>query len=66
MFLRNDDLARLTGYQRNAEQRRWLDDQGVPYKVRNDGAPVLTLRIFEESCLMGRTDKPNWGGMKRK
>lgn len=36
-----DDLVALTGYRRTAEQIRFLDAAGVPYRLNKCGKPVV-------------------------
>ena len=38
-LLTESDLKDLTDYQRKLEQRRWLDENGIPYRVHVDGLP---------------------------
>lgn len=45
-LLTTDDLRRWTGYQRQADVRRWLDEHAVPYLVGRDG-PVTTVSAVE-------------------
>jgi hypothetical protein len=40
-FLDEEDLRRLTGYKRPAEQKRWLDEHGIGYAVNRLGRPVV-------------------------
>ena len=40
-FLDDDDLRRLTGYKRPADQARWLERQGVPFTKNARGRPVV-------------------------
>ena len=40
-FLDDDDLRRLTGYKRPADQARWLERQGVPFTMNARGRPVV-------------------------
>lgn len=41
MFLTPDQLEILTGRKQPAAQRRWLSRQGVPFRERADGKPVV-------------------------
>lgn len=46
-FLDDDDLRRLTGYKRPADQARWLEENGVPFVRNRLGRPVVR-RDFTE------------------
>jgi hypothetical protein len=37
----------------------WLDEAGIPYRVRVDGKPVLTWEIFNKSILGVQSEEPN-------
>lgn len=37
MFLSNDELRELSGYQKPTAQMRWLEAQGIAYLVGGDG-----------------------------
>lgn len=41
MFLTGEQLETLTGLRQAAAQRRWLTRQGVPFRQRVDGRPVV-------------------------
>jgi hypothetical protein len=41
-FLDDDDLKRLTGYKRPADQARWLEDNGIPFILNRLGRPVVS------------------------
>lgn len=45
-LLTTDDLRQWSGYQRQADVRRWLDEHAVPYLVGRDG-PVTTVSAIE-------------------
>lgn len=47
-LLTTDDLRRWSGYQRQADVRRWLDEHGVPYLVGRHG-PVTTVSAIEST-----------------
>jgi len=44
-ILSQSDLKDLTGYARAAEQRRVLDDQGIPYKTIGSRTIVLASHV---------------------
>jgi hypothetical protein len=41
MFLTPEQLETLTGLRQPAAQRRWLARQGIRYRERADGKPVV-------------------------
>lgn len=41
MFLTPDDVVELTGYQRHADQRRWLTSRGWIFEVSRIGRPII-------------------------
>lgn len=58
MFLTDDELFELTGYRRNADRCRWLNDRKWKFE-RNaiTGRPVVS-RTYAESMLSGVVAKP--------
>jgi hypothetical protein len=46
-FLDDDDLIRLTGYKRPADQARWLEDKGIPF-LRNSRGRLVVSRGMDE------------------
>lgn len=52
MFLTPDDLAYITGYQRAADQRRWLTLRGWVFEVSRAGRPIVS-RAHAEMRLGG-------------
>lgn len=59
MIITTAQLEELTGYKRHGDQRRWLDRNGIPYRVRPDGMPVLTWNVFDQALLTRRQRGPN-------
>jgi hypothetical protein len=47
VFLTNNELQQLTGYQKPTLQRRWLVDNGYSFDVRRDGKPVVSRCHYE-------------------
>lgn len=43
MFLTIEDMQRLTGCKRKADQCRYLDAQFIPYRINARGAPIVTI-----------------------
>ncbi len=54
-------LERLTGYKRTAEQRRELDEMGIPYKARGKRTIVLCEHVaaWVEGRPVRRHAEPN-------
>jgi hypothetical protein len=46
-ILNADDLLATTGYERDGDLRRSLDDQRVPYFVGKGGRPWTTIGLIE-------------------
>lgn len=68
MFLTAEEVRQLTGYRFKSLQRRWLEEQGLPFKVSKDGRPVLLrATIFKAfKCKTGDdigTNEPNFDAM---
>lgn len=57
MFLTQDDLKILTGYESPARQRKWLDSHGWIYEISRNGR-VVVLRSYVESKLSDVAKKP--------
>lgn len=63
MFLSEDEVQDLTGYKRPADQRRWLDRNGIGYLVSARGRPVVLKSELERA--LGAATKatgtePDW------
>ena len=48
MFLTPTQLADLTGYQRLADQRRWLASRGWVFEVAATGRPIVSTAYAEQ------------------
>jgi len=57
MFMTQDELKTLTGYELPARQRKWLDKRGWVYDTARNGR-VVVLRSYAESKLSGIEKKP--------
>lgn len=58
MFLTQEELYALTGYELAAYQRRWLKRNGWKYEISRNGRPVV-LRAYAESRLSDKeVDEP--------
>lgn len=60
-ILSEDALRRLTGYARASEQRRVLDEEGIPYKIVRRQIIVLNSHVtaWMEGRPMRRHVEPN-------
>ena len=46
MFLTDEELQELTGFQRRHKQREWLSAEGYPYELNGAGKPrVLRAEV---------------------
>lgn len=52
MFLTNDEIQRLTGYKRPADQLRWLLHRGWLYELNAANRPIV-LRSYADRKLSG-------------
>lgn len=41
MFLTDEEIRELTGYQRHADQRRWLSDHAWQFEISRIGRPIV-------------------------
>lgn len=57
MFLDPDQIADLTGYQRHADQRKWLAARGWVFEVSATGRPIVST-TYAEQRLGGTASKP--------
>ena len=48
MFLSDAELLELTGYQRHADQRRWLSSRGWLFEESRTGRPVIGRSYAEQ------------------
>jgi len=65
-LLRQSDLVRLTGRERPAAQRKWLDENEIPYRMNKIGKVVLTWTIFNQTILTdGKNTRPNLQAVRR-
>lgn len=68
MFLTEEQIQILTGYQYKAKQRAELRRQGVPFRKRHDGFPVVSTSFFENPDANGaginkHREQPNFDGL---
>jgi len=59
MFMNESDLQQLTGYMRNADQRRWLTRHGWRFEEARNGKPIVSV-AYAESRLSDSQKKPEW------
>lgn len=59
-FLTPEEMAELTGYSRTAQQKDWLDKNGLHYKVNAAGRPIVN-RLYARMAMAGVT--PTAAGM---
>lgn len=60
MFLTVDELKDMTGYQRHADQRRWLTDKGWTFEVSANGKPVVARSYAESRIGASHQSAPVW------
>jgi hypothetical protein len=48
MFLTLTQLSDLTGYQRHADQRKWLKARGWVFEVAATGRPIVSTAYAEQ------------------
>lgn len=48
MFLTADQLSELTGYQRHADQRKWLKARGWVFEVAATGRPIVSQAYAQQ------------------
>jgi hypothetical protein len=72
LFLTDEELRQLTGYQRNADQRNWLATRGWRFEVSAIGKAIVS-RQHAEKMLAGaiapggeeRNWQPNRAALRR-
>lgn len=68
MFMSEEDLQSLTGYIRQAEQKRWLRANGVTFKLDRWGRPRVLRAEVERvlsSTVTVEEDEPDWEAMRK-
>jgi hypothetical protein len=53
LFLSAEERVELTGYRRNADQRKWLTHHGWMFEANAAGVPVIS-RVYAEGRLGGK------------
>lgn len=67
MFMSDEDLQSLTGYVRQAEQKRWLCANSVVFKLDRWGRPRVLRSEVERvlsSLQVAEEDEPNWDALR--
>lgn len=62
-LLTASELSNLTDYQRPADQRKWLDRNGVPYYVGATGRPKVLWSDLERHQAPP-TAQPKWSAVR--
>jgi len=60
MFLEPEEILKLTGYRRHADQRRWLEQHRWRFEVSATGAPVVSRAHAESNLNPGAASKTAW------
>jgi hypothetical protein len=58
MFLTDDELTDLTGYQRNSSICLWLDRHGYRYEIDARGKPRVLRQVVEVRLGLKPTNEP--------
>lgn len=59
-FLSQEDMEYLTELVRPADQRRWLDERGIPYWVSSKGRPKVLWSALEPRQAERSAAAPDW------
>lgn len=68
MFLNDDELHELTGYELHGWQRRWLKAHGYAFEVAANGRPVVLRALVERKLGLQSAKKPkepDFGALSR-
>jgi len=67
MFLTPDEVLILTGYQRHADQRRWLSDRGWAFEGNAAGRPVVSRAYAEQRLgVVSKEIMPDFSSLRKK
>lgn len=69
MFLNEQEIRQLTGYQRPSAQIRWLRAKGYRFTVNGLGEPVVAIAECTRKNVGGasaRHQEPKWEAMRGK
>ena len=59
MFLTEQEIADLTGYKRNADQRRWLTSNGWIFETARTGRPIVS-RNYADARTSSAQRRKGW------
>ena len=67
MFLSDQELIQLTGYQRKAWQIRWLRNRRFRFEIDASGHPQVARAYVEKRMSDGKPEsgQPNWAAMAK-
>lgn len=69
MFLSPETMADLTGYERHADQRKWLSSHGWTFEVSKAGRPVVSRAhaemMLNPSTASSKAWKPNIAAIRK-
>ncbi len=60
MFLTDDELKDLTGYQRHADQRQWLLRHAWTFVVAATGRPIVSRAYAENQMGAAQPKQATW------
>jgi hypothetical protein len=60
VFLTPNELILLTGYHRQADQRKWLTARGWRFETAMTGRPVVARSYAESRIGAVQSSKPSW------
>lgn len=58
LFLDNEDIERLTGYKRKAQQCEQLRRQGIPFRTNARGEPIVSVAYI--NGITKQPEKQGW------
>lgn len=64
LWLNDDELFELTAYRQREKQRRELARQGIKFRVRRDGMPLVERAQFGGEAPR-RKKEPDWSVLER-
>lgn len=65
LFVTNEDLIELTGYQVGAKQAEWLRNNGYVFEISGNGRPkVLVQHLIEKMTKESQKAKPDFAVLK--
>lgn len=64
LWLDEDEIMQLTGYRRRQKQYHELARQGVEFRARADGFPLVKRAQFENSLQPKRRREPDFSAIR--